>query len=77
MKLNEYLYEKIYADEECEPLSADTIEQWIIEWYNESFKEIGCDGTIAKPRMPPMWLANWRKSERSVVEQERCGVDEG
>ena len=50
MKLNEYLYEKIYAesrkmfqDEECEPLSADIIEQWIIEWYNESFKEIGCD----------------------------------
>ena len=84
MKLNEYLYEKIYAesrkmfqDEECEPLSADIIEQWIIEWYNESFKEIGCDGTIPKPRMPPMWLANWRKSERSVVEQERCGIDEG
>jgi hypothetical protein len=84
MKLNVYLYEKIYAesrkmfqDEECEPLSADIIEQWIIEWYNESFKAIGCDGTDKGTRMPPMWLANWRKPERSVVEQERCGVDEG
>ena len=67
MKLSEYLYEKIYAesrkmfeDEECEPLSADNIEKWIIDWYNESFTEIGCDGPIAKPRMPPSWLANWR-----------------
>ena len=85
MKLNEYLYEKIYSesrkmfeDEECEPLSADTIEQWIIEWYILSFKEIGCDGTIPKPRMPPSWLANWKKfKERDVLEQERCGIDEG
>ena len=85
MKLNEYLYEKIYSesrkmfeDEECEPLSADTIEQWIIKWYRLSFKEIGCDGTIPKSRMPPMWLANWRKfKERNVLEQERCGIDEG
>jgi len=39
----------------------EDIEKWIIEWYNESFKEIGCDGTIPKARMPPMWLADWRK----------------
>ena len=29
MKLNEYLYEKIYA--ESEPLSANNIEKWIVE----------------------------------------------
>lgn len=69
MKLNEYLYEKIYAEsrkmmltgEEYEEMSADNIEKWIVDWYNESFKEIGCDGTIPKARMPPMWLADWRK----------------
>ena len=79
MKLSEFLHSKMGP-----PLAItwrarteEQIEQWIIEWYNESFKEIGCDGTIPKARMPPMWLANWRKSERSVVEQERCGVDEG
>ena len=86
MKLNEYLYEKIYAeskkmfeDEECEPLSANTIEKWIIEWYRMSFNEVGCDGDIPTPRMPPMWLANWKNfvHERSVEEQERCGIDEG
>ena len=70
MKLNEYLYEKIYAesrkmfeDEECEPLSADGIEKWIVEWYRSSFNEVGCDGDLPKPRMPPSWLANWRINE--------------
>ena len=87
MKLNEYLYEKIYAesrkmfeDEECEPLSADCIEKWIVEWYRSSFNEVGCDGDLPKPRMPPSWLANWRKvmePVRDITEQERCGIDEG
>ena len=77
MKLSEYLYEKIYAesrkmfewnedtqqDEECEPLSAGSIEKWIVEWYRNSFNEIGCDGTIAQPRMPPSWLAVWKRED--------------
>ena len=41
--------------------SEDDIEKWIVDWYNESFTEIGCDGPISKGRMPPSWLANWRK----------------
>jgi len=74
MKLNEYLYEKIYAesrkmfeDEECEPLSANTIEKWIVEWYMNTFKKVGCDGELDDKyegdtaRLPPMWLANWRE----------------
>jgi|TARA_Y100000296_G_C5174718_1_gene259430 hypothetical protein len=72
MKLNEYLYEKIYAesrkmfeDEECEPLSANNIEKWIVEWYRLSFRKVGCDGEVDeayedKSRLPPSWLANWR-----------------
>jgi hypothetical protein len=69
MKLNEYLYEKIYAesrkmfqDEECEPLSADGIEKWIVEWYKETFKQVDSEGEKEdSSRLPPMWLANWRK----------------
>jgi hypothetical protein len=79
MKLSEYIHSKMGP-----PLAItwrarkeEDIEQWIIDWYNESFKAIGSDGTTSKIRMPPMWLANWRKPERSVVEQERCGIDEG
>ena len=94
MKLNEYLYEKIYAESrkmfdsieeellECEPLSANTIEKWIVEWYMGAFKKVGCDGELEgdTSRLPPMWLANWRKvmePVRDITEQERCGIDEG
>ena len=66
MKLNEYLYEKIYAesrkmfeDEECEPLSADGIEKWIVDWYKNTFFSV--DST--EPALPPQWLANWRINE--------------
>jgi len=62
MKLSEYLHSKMGP-----PLAItwrarreEDIEKWIIEWYNISFTEIGCDGPISKPRMPPSWLANWR-----------------
>ena len=63
MKLNEYLYEKIYA--ESRPLSANNIENWIVEWYRLSFRKVGCDGEVDeayedKSRLPPSWLANWR-----------------
>ena len=36
------------------------VEKWIVEWYRSEFNEVGCDGDIPKPRMPPSWLANWR-----------------
>jgi len=64
MKLNEYIYERIMnmfdPDTMSDYFSEEDIEKWIIEWYNISFTEIGCDGPISKPRMPPSWLANWR-----------------
>ena len=64
MKLNEYIYERIMnmfdTDTMSDYFSEEDIEKWIVDWYNKSFTEIGCDGPIGKPRMPPSWLANWR-----------------
>ena len=84
MKLNEYLYEKIMNMSDPHTMSdyfsKDDVEKWIVEWYGSSFNEVGCDGDLPKPRMPPSWLANWRKvmePVRDVTEQERCGIDEG
>lgn len=59
MKLNEYIVKEYNKSHSA--LSEEDVEKWIIEWYKESFKEIGCDGTIPKYRQPPMWLADWRK----------------
>lgn len=65
MKLNEYIYERIMnmfdPDTMSDYFSEEDIEKWIVDWYNKSFTEIGCDGPISKGRMPPSWLANWRK----------------
>ena len=84
MKLNEYIYEKIMNMSDPHTMSdyfsKDDVEKWIVEWYGSSFNEVGCDGDLPKPRMPPSWLANWRKvmePVRDITEQERCGIDEG
>ena len=92
MKLNEYLFKKIVKIQNARPsdrpqmypsgiyFTPDEVEKWIVEWYKSEFNEVGCDGGLEDTsRLPPMWLANWRKfvHERSVEEQERCGIDEG
>tara|TARA_Y100000296_G_scaffold87428_1_gene133719 strand:+ start:7563 stop:7760 length:198 start_codon:yes stop_codon:yes gene_type:complete len=65
MKLSEYIFKEY--NKGASALSEEDIEKWIIEWYNESFKEIGCDGTIPKARMPPSWLADWRKHNDNIT----------
>ena len=82
MKLNKYIYAKLKEGNEDYmgyEATEEDIEEWIVDWYRSSFNEVGCDGDIPTPRMPPMWLANWKNfvHERSVEEQERCGIDEG
>ena len=42
----------------------DDIEKWIVDWYNTSFKEVGCSSPTGKHRQPPSWLADWRKHDK-------------
>ena len=89
MKLNEYIFKRFMNMSDPDTMSdyftEDDVEKWIVQWYMNTFKKVGCDGEMDNKyegdtaRLPPMWLANWRKfvHERSVVEQERCGIDEG
>ncbi len=67
MKLNKFIYEKLEEKQirflENETISEDDIENWICEWYMESFKEINT-GRDGKPRMPPTWLAGPRWYDR-------------
>ena len=73
MKLNEYIFKEMIKIQNARPtdrpqmypsgiyFTKDEVEKWIVEWYRSSFNEVGCDGDLPKPRMPPSWLANWRK----------------
>ena len=69
MKLNEYIWTKL---QETWPIDGipteEKIERWIIDWYRGSFRKVGCDGEVDDThedvsRLPPTWLANWRKHE--------------
>ena len=61
MKLNEYIFmclnDKLNTGD-AYTITEDEIEEWIVEWYNDTFPNFR-DGD--RPRGPPMWLASWRK----------------
>ena len=64
MKLNEYIFKKFMNMSDPDTMSdyftENDVEKWIVEWFRSEFNEVGCDGDIPNPRMPPSWLANWR-----------------
>ena len=76
MKLNEYIFKRIMNMSDPHTMSdyftEDDVEKWIVDWYGMSFHEIGCDGTIPKPRLPPMWLADWRVKEPPNLGKTCC-----
>ena len=71
MKLNEYIFKRIMNMSDPDTMSdyftENDVEKWIVEWYMRTFKKVGCDGELddkyegETARLPPMWLANWRK----------------
>ena len=65
MKLSEYLHKKMCSKGKyyLETRTEEQIEEWIVEWYRSEFSEIGCDGSLSEPRMPPMWLAEWNRDD--------------
>jgi hypothetical protein len=65
MKLNKYIHSKMLQVEyEALPWTEEDIEEWIVEWYMDTFKEINMGNTAGKPRQPPMWLAGPRWYDR-------------
>ena len=65
MKLSEYLHDKMCKKGKyyLETRTQEHIEEWIVEWYRNEFREVGSDGPLAEPRMPPSWLAVWSREE--------------
>ena len=77
MKLNKYIREKLNKTWPSDGMpTEEDIENWITDWYMESFKEIN-SGKDGKPRAQPMWLAGRRwydrrqqKIEEAVIQDE-------
>ena len=54
-------------------VSEEDIDDWIADWYSDTFQQMGCDGNIDKPRGPPMWLCGPRwydRRKRMIKEAE-------
>ena len=62
MKLNKYIIKKLHETwpEKGIPTEED-MEDWITDWYNDTFKALNDKD---KPRGPPMWLAGRRWYDR-------------
>jgi len=62
MKLNKYIYSKMLEVEyEALPWAEEDIDDWIADWYNDTFPNYRDE---TKPRGPPMWLCGPRWYDR-------------
>ena len=77
MKLNKYIYAKLKEGNEDYmgyEATEEDIEDWIVDWYNDTFKELK-EGAKEVPRGPPMWLAGARwynRRDRKIKEAKEA-----
>ena len=77
MKLNKYIYAKLKEGNEDYmgyEATEEDIEDWIVEWYNDTFKEVN-EGAREVPRGPPMWLAGprwYNRRDRKIKEAKEA-----
>ena len=65
MKLSEFLHKKMGPPHAItwRSRTEEQIEDCIVECYSSEFNKVGCEGTVAQPRMPPSWLAVWKRED--------------
>jgi hypothetical protein len=65
MKLNKYIYAKLEEKQirflEGIAVTEEDLDDWIADWYNDTFPNFRDD---TKPRGPPMWLCGPRWYDR-------------
>ena len=59
--------ETCWAEDPARAITEENIDDWIADWYNDTFINIR-DGN--KPRGPPMWLCGprWYDRRRKIIE---------
>jgi len=79
MKLNKYIYAKLKEGNEDYmgyEATEEDIDDWIADWYNDTFININDE---SKPRGPPMWLCGPRwydRRKRMIKEAEKIKAAE-
>tara|TARA_R110000824_G_scaffold47416_7_gene135073 strand:+ start:2413 stop:2694 length:282 start_codon:yes stop_codon:yes gene_type:complete len=76
MKLNKYIIKKLNETWPSEGIpTEEDMEDWITDWYNDTFKDIDNED---KPRGPPMWLAGsrWYDRRRRKIAEAKAEEEE-
>jgi hypothetical protein len=80
MKLNKYIYAKLEEKQirflEGIAVTEEDLDDWIADWYNDTFPNFRDD---TKPRGPPMWLCGPRwydRRKRIIKEAEKIKAAE-
>jgi len=71
MKLNKYIYSKMLEVEyEALPWAEEDIDDWIADWYNDTFPNYRDE---TKPRGPPMWLCGprWYDRRKRIIAEAK------
>ena len=71
MKLNKYIHAKLKEGNEDYmgyEATEEDIDDWIADWYNETFPNFRDE---SKPRGPPMWLCGprWYDRRKRIIEE--------
>ena len=75
MKLNKYIYSKLLEVEyEALPWTEEDIEDWISDWYNDTFPNHRDE---TRPRGPPMWLCGprWYDRRKRIMEEAKAAEE--
>jgi hypothetical protein len=86
MKLNKYIHKRLmevaasietcWAETPAVAVTEENIDDWIADWYNDTFINTRDD---KKPRGPPMWLCGPRwydRRKRMIKEAEKLKAAE-
>ena len=89
MKLNKFIHKRLmevaasietcWAEEPAKAVTEEEIEDWITEWYMDTFKEINMGDSAGIPRPHPMWLAGPRwydRRDRKIKEAREIEIKE-
>jgi len=72
MKLNKYIYAKLEEKQirflEGIAVTEEDLDDWIADWYNDTFPNFRDD---TKPRGPPMWLCGprWYDRRKKMIKE--------
>ena len=84
MKLNKWIHENLmetaasietcWAEEPAKAVTEEDIEEWITDWYMDTFKEINMGETAGEARRPPLWLAGprWYDRRKKIMEEAKA-----